>query len=115
MEQQFYKGRLEHRFGLQVVVPETEDRRQVHRIIYDEMVRGHVEPLSRDIYHGVIARMVERCAEAVILGCTEIMLLVRPEDSAVPLFDTTSIHIEEAVERALSGEITRADLDHSFS
>ena len=107
MEQQFYKGRLEQRFGLQVIVPETEDRRLVHRIIYDELVQGRVEPVSRDIYRNIIARMVERGAEAVILGCTEIMLLVAPEDSAVPLFDTTSIHVEEAVEQALSGRLDR--------
>jgi amino-acid racemase len=102
MEQQFYKGRLEHRFGLEVIVPESDDRRLVHGIIYDELVQGRVEPVSRDVYRSILPRMVQRGAEAVILGCTEIMLLVRPEDSAVPLFDTTSIHVEEAVERALS-------------
>jgi aspartate racemase len=105
MEQQFYKGRLEHRFGLQVIVPETKDRRVVHRIIYDELVQGRVEPASRDIYRNIIARIVERGAEAIILGCTEIMLLVKPEDSAVPLFDTTHIHVEEAVEQALSESV----------
>jgi aspartate racemase len=111
MEQQFYKGRLEHRFGLEVMVPDTEDRRAAHRIIYDELVRGHVEPASRNIYRGIIARMVERGAEAVILGCTEIMLLVTPEDGAVPLFDTTRIHVEEAVEQALSGRLDRLAAD----
>jgi len=102
MEQDFYKGRLRDRFGLDVLVPDAEDRATVHRIIYDELVQGRVEALSRDAYRKVIARMVERGAEAVILGCTEIMLLVKPEDSAVPLFDTTFIHAEAAVERALS-------------
>jgi aspartate racemase len=105
MEQQFYKRRLEHRFGLEVMVPDTEDRRLVHRIIYDELVQGRVEPASRDIYRNIIARIVECGAEAIILGCTEIMLLVKPEDSAVPLFDTTRIHVEEAVERALSESV----------
>ena len=102
MEQAFYKDRLADRFGLYVLVPGDEDRAVVHRVIYNELVRGRVEPASRDAYRGVIARLVERGAEAVILGCTEIMLLVRPEDSPVPLFDTTAIHAEAAVERALS-------------
>ena len=100
MEQAFYKGRLADRFGLDVLVPGDEDRAVVHRAIYDELVQGRVEPASRDAYRGVIARLVERGAEAIILGCTEIMLLVRPEDSPVPLFDTTAIHAEAAVEMA---------------
>lgn len=102
MEQDFYKGRLADRHGLEVLVPEAEDRATVHRIIYDELVQGRVETASRDAYRKVIARLIERGAEAVILGCTEIMLLVKPEDSRVPLFDTTLIHAEAAVERALS-------------
>ena len=102
MEQDFYKGRLEHRFGLDVLVPEADDRAVVHRVIYDELVQGRVERTSRAEYQAVIARLVERGAQAVILGCTEIMLLVKPEDSSVPLFDTTYIHAEAAVERALS-------------
>ncbi len=102
MEQDFYKGRLRHRFGLDVLVPEADDRAVVHRVIYQELVQGRAEPASRDAYRAVIARLVERGAEAVILGCTEIMLLVKPEDSAVPLFDTTAIHAEAAVARALS-------------
>ncbi len=102
MEQEFYKGRLQSRFGLDVLVPEPEDRATVHRIIYEELVQGRVEAQSREAYRGVIARLIERGAEAVILGCTEIMLLVKPEDSHVPLFDTTGIHAEAAVERALS-------------
>ena len=102
MEQEFYKGRLAEHFGLDVLVPGDADRALVHRVIYDELVQGRIEPHSRDAYRGVIARLVERGAEAVILGCTEIMLLVRPEDSAVPLFDTTAIHAQAAVERALA-------------
>ncbi len=104
MEQDFYKGRLQHRFGLDVLVPEAEDRAVVHRIIYDELVQGRVEPASRDAYRAVIARLAGQGAEAVILGCTEIMLLIGPSDSPVPLFDTTRIHAEAAVERALSGQ-----------
>ena len=102
MEQDFYKGRLQLS-GLDVIVPEAEDRAAVHRVIYDELVQGRVEPASRDAYRAVIARLAGRGAEAVILGCTEIMLLVGPSDSPVPLFDTTRIHAEAAVERALSG------------
>ena len=102
MEQDFYKGRLQHRFGLDVLIQEADDRATVHRIIYDELVQGQTQPSSRDAYRAVIARLVERGAEAVILGCTEIMLLVKPEDSPVPLFDTTGIHAEAAVDRALS-------------
>ena len=101
MEQDFYKGRLQQRFGLDVLIPETYDRATVHRIIYDELVQGRAEPASRTAYRAVIARLVERGAEAIILGCTEIMLLVKPEDSQVPLFDTTGIHAEAAVDRAL--------------
>lgn len=103
MEQDFYKGRLVERHGLEVLVPEPADRALVHRVIYEELVQGRAEPASRDAYRAVIARLVERGAEAVILGCTEIMLLVRPEDSAVPLFDTTALHAEAAVARAIAG------------
>ena len=103
MEQDFYKGRLARQHGLEVLVPEDADRATVHRIIYDELVQGRVEPASRAAYREIIARLVARGAEAVILGCTEIMLLVKPEDSNVPQFDTTAIHAEVAVERALAG------------
>jgi aspartate racemase len=102
MEQDFYKGRLVEQHGLEVLVPGAEDRALVHRVIYEELVQGRAEPASRDAYRAVIARLVERGAEAVILGCTEIMLLVRPEDSAVPLFDTTALHAEAAVARAIA-------------
>lgn len=102
MEQDFYKGRLVRKHGLEVLVPDDADRATVHRVIYDELVQGRVEEASRQAYRGVIARLVERGAEAVILGCTEIMLLVGPEDSPVPLYDTTAIHAEAAVELALS-------------
>ena len=111
MEQDFYKGRLQ-RSGLEVIVPEAEDRAAVHRVIYDELVQGRAEPASRDAYRAVIARLVGRGAEAVILGCIEIMLLVGPRDSPVPLFDTTRIHAEAAVERALSGQVAGCGLVH---
>ena len=104
MEQDFYKGRLRDAFGLEVIVPEAADRATVHRIIYDELVAGRVEPASRDAYRAVIARLVASGAEAVILGCTEIMLLVGQEDSPVPVFDTTALHAAAALDRALSVE-----------
>jgi aspartate racemase len=102
MERDFYRGRLVDRHGLAVLVPDDADRATVHRIIYDELVQGRVEPESRAAYRGVIARLVARGAEAIILGCTEIMLLVGPADSPVPLYDTTTIHAEAAVDRALA-------------
>jgi aspartate racemase len=102
MEQTFYRGRLEQRFGLGMLVPEAAERALVHRVIYEELVRGEVRPTSRAAYREVIAALVARGAQGIILGCTEIMLLVQPGDSAVPLFDTTSIHATAAVERALA-------------
>lgn len=103
MEQDFYKGRLAARHGLDVLVPEADDRAEVHRVIYEELVQGRALPASREAYRAIIARLVARGAQAVILGCTEIMLLVRPEDSPVPLFDTTALHAEAAVDWALAG------------
>jgi aspartate racemase len=101
MEQDFYKGRLQESHGLDVIVPDESDRRIVHEIIYKELVLGRIEPGSRQAYREIIARLIERGAQGIILGCTEIMLLVSAEDSAVPLFDTTTIHAVAAVDRAL--------------
>ena len=100
MEQTFYRERLAQQHGLEVIVPDVADRALVHGVIYDELIAGVVSEASRAAYRAVIARLVARGAQAVVLGCTEIMLLVRDEDSAVPLFDTTSLHAEAAV-RAL--------------
>lgn len=102
MEHSFYKGRLTEEHGLDVIVPSDEDRGTVHRIIYEELVAGTIDEASRTAYRDIIARLVEAGAEAIILGCTEIMLLVRPEDSSVPIFDTTALHAEAAVLYALS-------------
>jgi aspartate racemase len=102
MEQSFYRGRLAERHELEVLVPDEDDRRSVHRIIYEELVVGQVRTESREVYRAVIARLVEHGAEAIILGCTEIMLLVGQEDSAVPLYDTTRLHALAAVELALA-------------
>lgn len=103
MEQDFYKGRLRDVHGLDVIVPEEADRAMVHRIIYAELVAGERLPASRAAYREVIARLVAAGAEAVILGCTEIMLLIGPEDSPVPIFDTTALHAQAAVRAALGG------------
>jgi aspartate racemase len=101
MEQDFYKGRLQREHGLEVLVPAAQDRATVHRIIYSELVQGEIHEASRQAYREVIAGLVARGAEAIILGCTEIMLLVKQEDSPVPLYDTTGLHAEAAVARAL--------------
>ena len=102
MEQDFYKGRLARHHGLDVIIPDAADRSTIHRIIYEELVAGQALPASRDAYRAIIARLVDDGAEAIILGCTEIMLLVRPEDSAVPLFDTTALHANAAISMALA-------------
>lgn len=101
MEQDFYKARLRDRYGLDVLIPEAADRGVVHRVIYEELVQGRAEPTSRAAYRDIMARLAARGAEAIILGCTEIMLLVQTEDSPVPLFDTTALHAEAAVAQAL--------------
>ncbi|WP_066686627.1 aspartate/glutamate racemase family protein [Caulobacter sp. CCH9-E1] len=103
MEHDFYRGRLEAKHGLTVMTPDAEDRAVVHRIIYEELVAGRVLDLSREAYRAVIQRLVERGAEAIILGCTEIMLLIGQADSPVPVFDTTTLHAMAAVERAMAG------------
>jgi aspartate racemase len=100
MSRPFYRDRLAAH-GLDVLVPDADDRDLVHRVIYDELVLGVVKPESRDAYRGVIARLVEAGAEGVIYGCTEIELLVGPEDSTVPTFPTTRLHAEAAVDYAL--------------
>ena len=102
MEQDFYKGRLQSKHGLDVIVPDADDRKVVHDVIYKELVLGKINAESREAYRAIIARLIEKGAEAVILGCTEIMLLVSEKDSAVPLFDTTTLHALAAVDQALA-------------
>jgi aspartate racemase len=102
MEQDFYRGRLAGLHGLDVFVPDADGRKLVHDVIYDELVLGRVEERSRAAYREIMGELVGRGAEAIILGCTEIGLLVGEGDAAVPLFDTTRIHAEKAVEAALS-------------
>jgi aspartate racemase len=100
MEQDFYVERLRDR-GLDVLIPGEAEREIVHRVIYDELCRGRIDPDSRIRYRAIIAGLVERGAQAIILGCTEIGLLVDAADSRVPLFDTTRIHALAAVAHAL--------------
>ena len=102
MERDFYKGRLSERFGLEVTVPCAEHRQLVHAIIYKELVEGIVKPESRARLREVIVDLAKAGAEGIILGCTELMMILEQDDSAVPLFDTTTIHSEAAVERALA-------------
>lgn len=101
MEQDFYKGRLIEKHGIDVVIPEGKDLEQVHSIIYNELVLGEIKPSSKEIYKQIIKRLVERGAEGVILGCTEIPLLIQQSDCPVPVFDTTLIHAEKTVEFAI--------------
>lgn len=101
MEHDFYKGRLTDSFGLDVIVPNESDREVIHRVIYDELVQGKVVDASRTEYKRIMKELVEQGAEGIILGCTEIELLVKDGDSSVPLFPTTQIHAVSAVEEAL--------------
>jgi aspartate racemase len=102
MEQDFYKGRLTEKHGLKVLVPNQEEREMIHRVIYDELCVGVASPSSKEAFQQVIHQLAERGAEGVILGCTEIGLLIGEKDSPIPLFDTTKIHAAAAVEYALS-------------
>ncbi|HIP26887.1 MAG TPA: aspartate/glutamate racemase family protein [Flavobacteriaceae bacterium] len=102
MEEDFYKSRLENEYGLEVVTPNQTDRKIIHQIIYDELCLGKIEDASRKEYLRIIDTLTARGAEGVILGCTEIALLVKPEHTATKLFDTTRIHALKAVEKALS-------------
>jgi aspartate racemase len=104
MEQDFYVGRLRDVHGLDVLVPADADRRIVHRVIYEELCVGVIADGSRAEYRRIIADLVDRGAEGVLLGCTEIDLLVGPEDAPVPVFDTTRLHAHEAVDLALRSE-----------
>jgi len=105
MEQDFYKGRLEKEFDLSVITPDAVDRKIIHQIIYNELCLGEIRDASRYEYLRIIDSLVAAGAEAVILGCTEIALLVKPEDTKVQLFDTTKIHALTAVEQALDEKL----------
>jgi aspartate racemase len=100
MEQDFYVGRLRDTHGLDVLVPEEADRRIVHDVIYGELCVGIVDDGSREQYRRIMGELAQRGAEGILLGCTEIDLLVGPDDAPVPVFDTTRLHAERAVELA---------------
>lgn len=102
MEMDFYRARLQDRHGLKVLVPDAAGRDVVHGIIYDELGQGIIRDASRRAYVGIIEELVKRGAEGVILGCTEIPLLIKEKDSPVPVFDTTALHAAAAVDFALS-------------
>ena len=101
MEKDFYKTVLKEQYHIETIIPPQEDRDQVHRIIYEELVLGKMEDSSRAIYQQVIKGLQEQGAEGVVLGCTEIPLLISQEDVAIPVFDTTRIHAEKAVDWAI--------------
>ena len=100
MEQAFYRDRLEDA-GIEVITPDEAQRDEVHRVIYEELCQGKINPESRDAYLDIVSSLSGRGAQAVILGCTEIGLLIRQADTSVPLYDTTEIHAAQAVELAL--------------
>jgi aspartate racemase len=101
MEGDFYRKRLEEKYGLKVLIPDEPDREIVHRVIYEELVKGQILEGSRDAFVAIIDKLQERGAEGVILGCTEIPLMVKQSDVSIPVFDTTRIHAEAAVDWAL--------------
>lgn len=103
MEKDFYKGRLESLHNISAVVPSLEDRGQVHRIIYDELCQGNIRPQSRSAMKAIISRHEGDC-DSVILGCTEITMLIGQEDTSLPVFDTTRLHAEAAVAHAVDGK-----------
>ena len=106
MEQPFYRDRLIEKFGLDVLIPEADERAIIHRVIYEELVLGIVKNESRDAYKRVINHLVKRGAQGIILGCTEIMLLISADDCPVPSFDTTTLHAVAAADYALEQIVT---------
>lgn len=101
MEMDFYRERM-RRYGVEVLVPQEPDRTLVHDVIYQELTRNRIESSSRDAYRRIMAGLADRGAEGIVLGCTEITLLVGPADSPVPVFDSTRIHVEAALDLALT-------------
>ena len=101
MEQDFYKGRLKNKFGLEVLIPSPEERQSVHDILYSELCLGEIKDLSKEKFKDVIKNLVDRGAQGVILGCTEIPLIVSQDDYDIPVYDTTTLHAVAAVDYAL--------------
>lgn len=104
MEQDFYIGRLEEQFGIKVVVPDQAERDTIHQVIFDELCQGRIEDVSRQRYLAIIDALYAQGAQAVILGCTEIAMLVSQQDTEVPLYDTTALHVQRAVAWALNDD-----------
>ncbi len=102
MEEAFYRDRLSERHGLRVITPKPDDREIIHRVIYDELCLGVVTPTARSEYLRIVAELAGRGAQAIVLGCTEISLLVGQQDAEIHLFDTTAIHATAAAEQALA-------------
>ena len=101
MEDDFYKGRLSRKYGLEVVTPAAEDRKIIHRIIFEELCLGRIMEQSRLEFQRIIDDLIKKGAGGVILGCTEISMLIKPQDAEVPLFDTTELHAREAANWAV--------------
>ena len=104
MEQDFYKGRLRDKHGVEVVIPGEEERQVVHDILYSELCMGEIKELSKGKFKSVIQNLVDRGAQSVILGCTEIPLIVSQDDYDIPVYDTTTLHAQAAVDFALQKE-----------
>ena len=105
MQERFLTARLEDSFGLEILVPNQRDQEAVHRVIYDELTKGIVRPESRQLYREVMERLGDAGAEGIVLGCTEIMLLISQSDTTVPVFDTTTLHAEAAVSMSLEAGV----------
>ena len=103
MEETFYRGRLEEQYGLKVCIPDEKGRAVVHRVIFDELCLGKIEERSRQRYQQIVSHLAEDGAQAIILGCTEIALLLKEQDVSLPLYDTTLLHAEAAVKEIISG------------
>jgi aspartate racemase len=101
MEQDFYRGRLKEKHGIDVLIPKEEERKAIHAILYDELCLGSIKTESRDKFKTIIAGLEARGAEGIVLGCTEIPLIVKQEDYEIFLYDTTTLHAEAAVDFAL--------------
>ncbi len=102
MEGEFYRKRLMDKFGLEAIIPDEGDRCTINRIIFDELCAGVINPASKEIFLTIIDKLIEEGAEGIILGCTEIPLLIKQEDVSIPIFDTMTLHAVSAVELALA-------------
>lgn len=104
MEEGFYRDRLHEKYALDVVIPDSADRNLIHNVIFSELCLGQLVPESRQQYLDIIEKLREQGAQGIVLGCTEIPLLIRPEDTDLPLFNTAALHVDYALEHAFSAE-----------